>query len=69
MPAPLDLRLATKADAASIAAMFADAFDDDPIMRFIVPARDYRTRLTRLFRMELGGFLRLGSTWVTTDGD
>jgi ribosomal protein S18 acetylase RimI-like enzyme len=69
MAAPLDVRLATKADAASVATVIADAFDDDPIMRFIVPARDYRTRLTRLFRMELAGFLRLGSTWVAVDGD
>ena len=69
MPAPIDLRLATKADAAAVASVIAEAFDDDPVMRFIVPANDYRTRLTRLFRMELGGFLRLGSTWVATDGD
>jgi GNAT superfamily N-acetyltransferase len=62
-------RLARPDERDAMAEVLADAFDDDPVMRFIVPndAR-YRDRLTRLFRIELGEMLRLETTWVVDDG-
>jgi GNAT superfamily N-acetyltransferase len=62
-------RLARAAEIDDLAAVLADAFDDDPVMRFIVPNDEaYRLRLTRLFRIELRSMLKLEATWVVDDG-
>jgi GNAT superfamily N-acetyltransferase len=62
------VRLAQPDELGDLAAILADAFDDDPVMRFIVPSDRYTQRLTRLFRIELDIMFRLGATWVADDG-
>lgn len=64
------VRLARADEVGRLSEVLADAFDDDPVMRFLVPGGDrYRARLARLFRIELRSMLRLGGTWVVDDGD
>ena len=65
-----DVRKATKADLPQLASSLAKAFHDDPVMQHILPelARDKRTRLEGLMRIEAIGALRHDSVWTTADG-
>jgi GNAT superfamily N-acetyltransferase len=69
-PTELTVRLARRDELDDLAVVLADAFHDDPVMRFIVPGGDrYPDRLRRLFRIELTAMLRRDATWVVDDGD
>jgi GNAT superfamily N-acetyltransferase len=59
--------LARPDEIATLAAVLADAFDDDPLMRYVVPAKGYRERLTSLFIIELRLMAKLDATWVECD--
>lgn len=64
------VRIARPADVPALAQVLADAFADDPVMRFLVPdGHRYRERLARLFRADLRSMVRLRATWVATAHD
>jgi GNAT superfamily N-acetyltransferase len=63
------VRKADSGDARPLAEALARAFDDDPLMRFILPDDSLRRRrLPRLFRTSLHAqYLRLGEVYTTSD--
>ena len=62
------VRQALRPDVGTVARVLAEAFDADPVMRFIVPAQGYRKRLTALFAFET--LLSLRGSWVAVvDGE
>ena len=69
-PAP-EVRAATVADREDVAGALAEAFWDDPVMRFILRQSETRQRrLARLFTVLLRGhYLPLGTVWTTPDHD
>lgn len=62
------VRQALRSDVDTVARVLAQAFDADPVMRFIVPEPGYRRRLTALFAFET--LLSLRGSWVAVvDGE
>lgn len=62
------VRQALRSDVGTVARVLAEAFDADPVMRFIVPAPRYRKRLTALFVFET--LLSPRGSWVdVVDGE
>ncbi|HXY28946.1 MAG TPA: GNAT family N-acetyltransferase [Acidimicrobiales bacterium] len=63
------VRIAAPAERVAIAEALADAFFDDPVMSWIMPAPgDRTTRLRRLFGVLLKGhYLPLGTVWTTDE--
>ncbi|NDL59002.1 GNAT family N-acetyltransferase [Phytoactinopolyspora mesophila] len=59
------VRKAQRSDLATVAAVLAMAFDNDPTMRHIVPNDHYRRRLTALFTFEAATTPH--GTWVAVD--
>ena len=63
-----EARKATAADVDAIAAALARAFEDDPLMDYIFPARARLDRVTRFFAYELRAtFLGYDEVWTTGD--
>ena len=62
-------RLAIAADLRTVTDTIADAFHDDPTMRWIVPDEGRRRAVgPGVFRPYVEGILPLGDTWMTEDG-
>lgn len=62
------VRQALRSDVGTVAQVLAQAFDADPVMRFVVPESRYRKRLTALFAFET--LLSPRGSWVAVvDGD
>jgi len=62
------VRQALRSDVGTVARVLAEAFDGDPVMRFIVPESHYRRRLTSLFAFET--VLSPRGSWVAVvDGE
>ncbi|NEE02630.1 GNAT family N-acetyltransferase [Phytoactinopolyspora halotolerans] len=59
------VREARPSDVGALASALAEAFDQDPVMRFLIPDDGFRRRLTALFGFE--GALSLPATWVAVD--
>jgi ribosomal protein S18 acetylase RimI-like enzyme len=65
------VRRATRADLGAVAGALAEAFDDDPVMTWLLPpgARRRDQKMRRFFSIEARGFFRYDkSVWVTSDG-
>ncbi|SDS30335.1 hypothetical protein SAMN04515669_0792 [Jiangella sp. DSM 45060] len=62
------VRQALRSDVGTVARVLAEAFDADPMMRFVVPSTRYRERLTALFAFE--ALLSPHGSWVAVaDGE
>jgi GNAT superfamily N-acetyltransferase len=62
-------RRSTAADLPVLTSTIADAFHDDPTMRWIVPDEERRRALgPAMFRPLVEGIQRLGASWLTDDG-
>src|SRR5918997_7216095 len=62
-------RRSTEADLPVLTTTIADAFHDDPTMRWIVPDEERRRAIgPAVFRPFVEGIQRLGETWLTEDG-
>lgn len=59
------MRRVQRSDVDAVARVLAEAFDGDPVMRFIVPARHHRRRLTSLFAFET--LLSPRGSWAAID--
>ena len=67
--APTRVRRSTAADLPTLTDTIADAFHDDPTMRWIVPDAGRRLAIgPAVFRPFVEGIQRLGDTWMTEDG-
>lgn len=65
-----DVRKATRADVAQLAASLARAFHDDPVMTHILPKErpGQPKQVEGLLRIEAMGALRHDTVWTTADG-
>ena len=69
-PMSVAVRIATSADVSALASAFARAYADDPLVAWFVPKKAGRVhRLERLFRVELGGFIRYRLREVLIDAE
>lgn len=63
-----EARKATAADVEAIAAALARAFEDDPLIDFMIPERRRIDRLTRMFAVDIRTVhLRHDEVWTTAD--
>lgn len=63
----VEVRPARPADIAPVSASLARAFEDDPVMEWLFPARNRLRRLERFFAVEAGFSLRKGTAYTAVD--
>ncbi|MEY2397324.1 MAG: hypothetical protein QOJ00_498, partial [Actinomycetota bacterium] len=69
MPAAPAVRKATLADVELLSNALARAFEDDPVMEFVYPARNRLKRVRSFLHHELRHhYLALDETWTTAEG-
>jgi GNAT superfamily N-acetyltransferase len=67
--ATLDITRPGPADLDRLSGTLAQAFHDDPVLRWVIPDSTHRrARLPALFAAEAEAYLRLGETFVAGDG-